>query len=153
MRRVIIAALFLYSCTGAPAPVNDHKEEFDTLFARLQSGVTPSPVDTANIVEISTPEAATPEHFTIEVDAGSLKMADGRVLPQTIEISIKVHEDGAYTYTMKSKGTNSLVDYHVVKKGETISTIAEKYGVSVKCVNNGNAKININQTIKIRCND
>jgi hypothetical protein len=152
MLRYIYSLLIFASCTGDPTQTTVHTDDYTSYFDSINgvnTGVEEQVIDLSGIEQ----DEVVYEDGVIVLRPGSATV--GSMLPSTytLDLHLEVRNDSVYDYTIKTKGGHGTLERptytHIVQKGETISTIAQKYGVQQSRVNGGNSKINIGQTIKI----
>lgn len=155
---LILFATVLYSCgsgsTNEVPPADDFTAYLDTLGNGPQEQVI-----------YLTDSTETSEEEPIEYSNGEITFTPGNVkwtsTPKTfsVDLHIEIVQDTIYKYTIRTTGGSTSkqsfeepndVIYHTVKNGETLSGLAQRYKVKVKCVNNGKP-LYVGTKIKIVC--
>jgi LysM repeat protein len=154
---LITCALIVNSCGSGNQPVEiPPADDFSAYLDTLGTGTTE---------EVITISEETTEEDPIEYSNGEITFNPGSVkwsaTPKTfsVDLHLEIVQDTIYKYSIRTTGGSTSkqsfgdsdnVVYHTVKPGETLSELAEKYKVKVKCVNNGKP-LYVGTKIKIVC--
>ncbi len=156
---ITFAVLFL-SCVGDSTSQLPPEDDFQKYLDSLDGKVPEQVIDLEGGIEQDTPAVEEPG---ITYADGEVTFTPGNVkwssAPKTftVDLHLEIVEDTIYNFTIKTTGGSARKaapspghTYHVVKKGETLSGLAAKYGVPVRCINGGKPLF-VNTKIRIGC--